>query len=113
MFRAFDIDNSGTLSLQEIAIGLGKLMDGDSDDILHVVFRAYDLDHSDSLDFMEITNMISIALGVDNSLAGMYTKAAFQAMNVLENTGITFIQFRDAVQSGKLQVGSLWASVSI
>jgi hypothetical protein len=58
MFRAFDIDKSGTLSLKEIAVGLGKLMDGDQDDILHIVFRAYDLDNSDSLDFAEVVHMI-------------------------------------------------------
>lgn len=37
-------------------------MDGDQEDILHVVFRAYDLDHNDSLDFSEITHMIAVGM---------------------------------------------------
>lgn len=43
----------------------------------------------------------------------MYATAAFQAMNLDPKFGLTFLQFRDAVYGGKLQVGGLWASVTI
>ena len=103
----------GTLSLTEIAVGLGKLMDGSPDDRLHIVFQAYDLDHNDSLDFNEIVHMISIAILTDINSATLYARAAFDGMKIPINSSFNFIQFREAVATKKLAIGSLWESVSL
>lgn len=43
LFRAFDIDKNGGLSVQEILIGLTKLMKGTDDEKIVIAFNAYDL----------------------------------------------------------------------
>jgi hypothetical protein len=54
LFKAFDNDNSGNLSLKEITIGFARMMDGDEDERLALAFSAYDVDGSNSLDVEEV-----------------------------------------------------------
>jgi hypothetical protein len=43
LFKAFDFDKSGGLTVQEIMIGLTKLMSGGGDEKMAMAFNAYDL----------------------------------------------------------------------
>jgi Ca2+-binding EF-hand superfamily protein len=45
MFRAFDADNSGSLSIIEITVGFAKIFSGSLEDKLLMAFNAYVLSH--------------------------------------------------------------------
>lgn len=57
LFRAFDIDSNGTLSVAEVVVGLARHAQGDEDDRARLVFDAFDADKRGSLDLGEMTRL--------------------------------------------------------
>jgi len=55
LFKAFDVNGDGSVSFDELCLGIFSLLEGNSDDILKMKFRSIDLDHSGYIDMKEAT----------------------------------------------------------
>jgi Ca2+-binding EF-hand superfamily protein len=102
LFRAFDTDSSGTLSLSEIAIGLALLVEGSEDDRIIAAFNSYDADRSGNLDYEELSNLVSVVKGVDRAKAQYFTQYAYHFLNLPIEARINLDQFITLVKSHEL-----------
>lgn len=107
LFRMFDTDNSGNLTLSEIAIGLAILVEGSDDDRIIAAFNAYDADKSGQLDFEEVVNLVCVVKSVARHAACLYTKAAFSVLGLKDTDSLSLEQFVKLVKDGHLSLDLL------
>ncbi len=92
LFRSFDTDSSGTLSLTEIALGLALLVEGSADDRVIAAFNAYDADRSGSLDYEEILNMVRVVKGVTKEVAQFYSQGTHHSIKAYMSLSTLYTQ---------------------
>ena len=109
LFHGFDTDNSGTLSLKEIGVGLARLTQGSVDEKLMLMFQAYDTDNNGYLDVTELSNLIHVASGISITEATTYASTVIAAVDKNGDRRLDMFEFRDAAFKQLLPLSLLWS----
>jgi Ca2+-binding EF-hand superfamily protein len=109
IFRSFDTDHNGTLSLTEISIGFAKLMNSNYDERLELIFKAYDRDHNGVLDLEELIDMIRVATGLPLDQARQYAITVGNAVDENGSNTIEFDEFKEAVYQKLIPLEMSWS----
>ena len=105
MFDALDRDGGGTITLQELQLGMTRMDIGLSDAQVERLLGVVDSDHDKTIDRLEFTTFIHILLGYDHrtqgtqGTKGMQKEALFAALDTNGDGVISKEEFMEATQT--------------
>ena len=95
LFRALDLNDSGTLSKEELIVGIKKVKEKDiSEEIINKIFQKLDTNENDKLDY---TEFISSIIGQDIYLNKNKLKEVFEHLDENKNGKISKINIKNVL----------------
>ena len=97
-FRAFDKDNSKTLSIEEAVLGLATLTTGSIRDRLRLAFEAFDSDGNGYVDEMELARLVQFSTHLSDDMARTAASKLIQQVDANHDGRLDFAEFMQAAQ---------------
>lgn len=103
MFRIFDADNSGAVSLEEFMRVMRSFSQQSPTEKLHYLFQVYDLNDDNTIQFSELRSVISECMKENGLIFSEneideLTRMLFEDADTDGSGSITFNEFRDQLQ---------------
>jgi Ca2+-binding EF-hand superfamily protein len=109
LFNAFDDDGSGYLNEQEFIYGLAAYCGDSVEEKIRLSFAAADVDDSGVISFDELTSLFESCyriappeVSIHFAVLPQIVHGIFQRLNINQEDGLSFEQFRDAVYNEPL-----------
>jgi Ca2+-binding EF-hand superfamily protein len=97
-FRGFDKDNSGSLSLEEVVLGLATLTQGGIRARLRLAFEAFDDDKNGYVDVNELTRLVHFSTGLGADLSFTAAQKLIHQVDGNSDGRLDFAEFMQAVR---------------
>jgi len=97
-FRAFDKDDSKTLSIEEAVLGLATLTTGSIRDRLRLAFEAFDSDGNGYVDELELARLVQFSTHLSDDMARTAASKLIQQVDANHDGRLDFAEFMQAAQ---------------